>query len=346
MGGGQPVGFGLGLSLGGLLTERAGWEWGFHVSAIINGLVFALSMWQLPKGVGDLEKVTWKRLKEEIDWVGALIVSVALALLSYELAVVSTSSRGIKEPENIAMLTLALVLLTAFVAWMHNQEKQHKPALIPNSLWKDKVFTSICINVFLIWGAFNALEQIGSFFFQNVQGLSALQAAIRFLPTIVTGIVANIAVGLLVHRIKANWIVVISSVLSCVSPLIMAMVKPKATYWAFAFPAIVLNPIAADGVFTISNLLITSMFPVKTQGLAGGVFQTVSQIGKSVGLALTTLVANDVTASSSKANKESQPALMEGYRAGFWFMFALNAASLCTSVWGLRKVGTVGKKQD
>ena len=236
MGGGQPVGFGLGLSLGELLTERAGWEWGAHVSAIINGLVFVLSTWQLPTSVGNVEKVTWKRLKEEIDWVGALIVSVALALLSYELAVVSTSSRGIKESENIAMLTLALVLLTGFVDWMHNQEKQHKSALIPNSLSKDKVFTSICINVFLIWGAFNALEQIRSFFFQNVQGLSALQAAIRFLPTMVTSsIVANVAVGLLVHRIKANWIVFISSVLSCVSPLIMTMTKPKATYWRLPF---------------------------------------------------------------------------------------------------------------
>lgn len=107
-----------------------------------------------------------------------------------------------------------------------------------------------------------------------------------------------------------------------------------------------LNPIGADGIFTISNLLITSMFPVKTQGLAGGVFKTVSQIGKSVGLALTTVVANDITATAPETDKLSRPALMEGYRAGFWFIFALNGASLCTSLWGLRRVGTVGKKQD
>lgn len=41
----------------------------------------------------------------------------------------------------------------------------------------------ICINVFIIWGAFNGFEQIINFFFQNVQELSVLDAALRFIPT-------------------------------------------------------------------------------------------------------------------------------------------------------------------
>lgn len=347
MGGGQPVGFGLGLTLGGVLTGSVGWEWGFYVSAIINALVFVLSMWQLPEGVGKVdEAVTWKRLGNEVDWVGALIVSAALAMLSYILAIVSTSSAGIHEPGNIALLTVALVLLVCFVGWMQRQENLHRATLIPNSLWKDKVFTSVCINVFLVWGSFNAVEQFGNFFLQNIQGLDALQAGVRFLPAIVTGCISNILVGLLVHRIRADWIVILSLILSWSSPLLMALVKPKATYWAFAFPAILLNPIGADAMFTISNLLITSRFPTKTQGLAGGVFQTTSQIGKSVGLALTTLVANDITASSPADDREAPPALMKGYRAAFWFLVAINSTSLCMSVWGLRRIGTVGRKQD
>ncbi|KAL8953460.1 MAG: hypothetical protein Q9222_000664 [Ikaeria aurantiellina] len=346
MGGGQPVGFGLGLTLGGVLTGSIGWEWGFYVSAIINGIVFALSTWQLPSSVGKVEEITWARLKVEVDWVGALIISIALALLSYIMAEVTTGTARIREPRNIAMLTLGFSFLFGFVGWMHKREKEQKAALIPNSLWKDKVFTSICISVFLVWGSFNAVEQIGNFFFQNVQGLNALEAAIRFLPAVIMGCIANIIVGLLAHRIRGDWIVVLSIVLSWSSPLLMALVNPKSTYWAFAFPAILLNPIGADGLFTISNLVITSRFPVKTQGLAGGVFNTTSQIGKSVGLALTRLVANNITATSSVKDKDAAPALMQGYRAGFWFLVALNTVSLCMSLWGLRKVGTVGRKQD
>lgn len=39
------------------------------------------------------------------------------------------------------------------------------------------------------------------------------------------------------------------------------------------------NPLGADALFTVANLLITSVFPRKTQALAGGVFNTISQVG-------------------------------------------------------------------
>jgi hypothetical protein len=45
-----------------------------------------------------------------------------------------------------------------------------------------------------------------------------------------------------------------------------------------AFLANIFNPTGADSLFTISNLLITSVFHKKTQALAGGVFNTVSQV--------------------------------------------------------------------
>ncbi len=48
-----------------------------------------------------------------------------------------------------------------------------------------------------------------------------------------------------------------------------------------------LNPIGEDGIFTVLNLLITSKSPPETQGVAGGLFNTLSQTGKYTGLALT-----------------------------------------------------------
>jgi hypothetical protein len=39
-------------------------------------------------------------------------------------------------------------------------------------------------------------------------------------------------------------------------------------------------------LYTISNLIIADAFPASKQSLAGGVFNTVSQIGNSVGLTI------------------------------------------------------------
>ena len=154
-------------------------------------------------------------------------------------------------------------------------------------------------------------------------------------------------VGVIIHRVPGNWIVIVTTVLCAIASILMGIVHPNWSYWADAFLANFLNPIGADGIFTVSNLLITSMFPPRTQGVAGGVFNTVSQTGKNVGLALAALIGNAVTANSlSTGERDELGALLSGYRAAFWFCVALIVASLCVSVWGLRKIGKVGRKRD
>lgn len=36
MAGGQPIGFGVGILVGGILTDTIGWRWGFYTAAIAN----------------------------------------------------------------------------------------------------------------------------------------------------------------------------------------------------------------------------------------------------------------------------------------------------------------------
>ena len=134
--------------------------------------------------------------------------------------------------------------------------------------------------------------------------------------------------------------------ISALAPLVMAFAKPGTSYWESAFLANTFNPVGADSLFTVANLLITSIFPAKTQALAGGVFNTISQIGKSVGLALVAVIAASVTKDSEFKDKSSPEALLQGYRVTFWFDFALIVCTVGVSAWGLRKIGKVGHKRD
>ncbi|EME81200.1 uncharacterized protein MYCFIDRAFT_4807, partial [Pseudocercospora fijiensis CIRAD86] len=246
---------------------------------------------------------------------------------------------------SIAMLSLAFGLIPAFVLWFGRQERLGRPAIIPNSLWRNKIFTTICVAVFLTWGTFNSVETILTFYFQDVQHLSATQSSIRFLPAPVTGFLANVVTGFLVHRVPANWMIFVGCVFSAIAPLVMVPATPSSSYWPTAFLANALNPVGADCLFTISNLLITSVSPAKTQALAGGVFNSISQFGKSVGLALTAVIAASVTAQSNIEDKRSPDALMKGYHATFWYNFALVVLTLGVSIWGLRNIGMVGHKR-
>ena len=96
-------------------------------------------------------------------------------------------------------------------------------------------------------------------------------------------------------------------------------------------------------LFTVSNLVISNAYPPEVQSLAGGVFNEVSQFGNSVGLAVTAAIAASVTEHSAKKGPD---ALMDGYRAAFWTIFASSGAVVVVGLLGLRTSGTVGKKNE
>jgi MFS family permease len=100
-------------------------------------------------------------------------------------------------------------------------------------------------------------------------------------------------------------------------------------------------------LYTISNLIIADAFPPSKQSLAGGVFNTVSQIGNSVGLTVGAVIAATVTgATHDKIDQISSEKLMKGFRGTFWACFASLGTVVLVSLWGLRRAGKVGLKKE
>ncbi|KAL8706377.1 MAG: hypothetical protein Q9201_000585 [Fulgogasparrea decipioides] len=223
---GQPVGYSVGLILGGVFTDTIGWRWGFYASAIINSLISVCAIWVLPP---------------------------------------------------------------------------------------------------------------------RVLSLSALQTSIRFLPMTIVGLSVNIVTGLLISRVQVRTLVVVSAIITCVASPLMATIHTDWSYWRAAFWAMLLSPVHPDVLFTVSNLIISNAYPGEEQSLAGGVFNQVSQIGNSVGLAVTAAIAASVTEHSTATGAD---ALLKGYRAVFWTVFASMAVVVVVAFFGLKKGGLVGSKEE
>jgi predicted MFS family arabinose efflux permease len=77
----------MGLVLGGIFADTIGWRWGFHLCAIVNTVIFVIAFFGLPRSSGKRTQV-FQRLRTEIDWVGIVLGSASLALLSYCFAYV------------------------------------------------------------------------------------------------------------------------------------------------------------------------------------------------------------------------------------------------------------------
>ncbi|ETR96785.1 MFS general substrate transporter [Trichoderma reesei RUT C-30] len=342
-----PIGFSLGLVLGGVFADSTGWRAAFYLAAATTFALFLAGIWVLPKNAvlpGD--KSLWSRTLTEIDIVGAIIGTASLVMLSYALAVLSADTHSIHKASTIALLVVSAVLIPGFIGWMQYQEKHQRNALIPNSLWKNWVFTSCCLMVLFTTAVCNCMELYSSLFFQQVQRHSALRASLQILPSLISGALTNISTGIFVNRMPVMWSVLISSTISAVAPLLMALIHPEWPYWYDAFFAQILTPLSCDILFTVGLLVVSDVFPAHMQALSGAVFNTCAQLGTAIGLTLTSLIATSVTNASSNADKESPSALMDGYRAVFWTMFAAMALTCVLSVLGLRTVKQLGVKRD
>lgn len=229
--------------------------------------------------------------------------------------------------------------------WVGRQERLGKPAVIPNSLWRNRIFTVICLGLFLVWGAATSSDSYQSLFFQNIQRISPLQTSLRFLPGVVSATLSTLAVGFLAHRVNIGWAISCGMLLTSTGILLMCIIQPQWSYWVCAFLVVVLSPIGADALFTISNLVITSVFPQQTQGLAGSVLNTITQLAKTVSLATSGAISGSVTSHSRHDPKTSPSALMDGYRAAFWYFFAMSCATMLLFAWGLRGIGRLGMKK-
>lgn len=193
---------------------------------------------------------------------------------------------------------------------------------------------------------FNTVAFFATLLMQRTQHVPALETSLRFLPLVVFSVAANFVAGYLVDKVRASTLCLFATALSAIAPLLFALLNPAWPYWAAIFPAMCLLPLSSDLLFNISNLVITATFPAADQALAGGVFATVSQLGSSIGLAVTAAIAAGVTTREGEGGGEGGMGMLDGYRAAFWTCFAAAVASCAVSGLGLRRSGKVGLKRE
>ena len=241
--------------LGGVFTDTIGWRWSYYIMAIISFCVSVTSIWSLPTVIHHSKKEWGRQLREDVDWVGAVILSLSLGMLLYVLGMVTSDHQNISRTPNIVILAVSLALLLAFPCWMYRQSKHNRPALIPNRLWRQASFTSACLCVFFCWASLNGIEYFTTLFFQQVQELSALESSIRYFSQIIMGTSVNIVLVYLISRVRAVTLAVVSACITLISPALMATVRIDASYWARPCWALFLSPVNPWGKSSSLQLL-------------------------------------------------------------------------------------------
>jgi hypothetical protein len=78
------------------LFESIGWRYGYHLGTVCGGLITTVAVWSLPADGNTVGgRNVWKKMKEEIDWVGAGIASTSLAMVFYVFASVIVQKKTV-----------------------------------------------------------------------------------------------------------------------------------------------------------------------------------------------------------------------------------------------------------
>lgn len=118
---GQPLGFSVGLVFGGLFQgSTLGWRFGYYLCAGASFLLMAVIYFKLPND-RPREPITFHRLQTEIDWIGIILSSACLGIISYVFSWVFTcrSSLNIRLTFN-SVLSLTVHLISVIQTTLHS----------------------------------------------------------------------------------------------------------------------------------------------------------------------------------------------------------------------------------
>ncbi|KAF8589004.1 efflux transporter [Ramaria rubella] len=347
---GAPFGAGLGFTIGGFVTEfsTVTWRGIFFLTCGLSALSSIAAFYFIDPDTQSTE------IDKRVDWIGAVLVTSGLVLITFVLGQGPLAPNGWRTPYIIALLIIGVFLVVCFLFFEHYlATRSTRQPLMRLELWTRAQgrFSAMQGVAFLEWCAFDAWILWTQLYYQAYKNYSPVRAMIRLLPMTVTGLILNFIVGSIVGWIDAVWLLVVGTIATGCACVLFALIDPLAPYWAFGFPAAILAVFGADFIFSCGTLFVARVAHPHEQSVAGGVFQTVTQLGIAFGVAITTNVHNRVVVEESaraditlNAHLSNVPPeiMLKGFKAAQWTGFGFAMGGLLIAVIFLRSVGVVG----
>ena len=346
---GAPLGAVFGNLISGFVASYTSWKWVFGVIAIIAAAITIASIAIIPPPKHTLHE-EGATIRGSVDWIGAFLITVGLLALLFGLT--EGNVVGWSTPWIPVLIAASVILVALFVFWQRHLEKSGTRAPIMKvSIFKSKRFSAAMMTMALFFSSFNGFLVYATFFYQDYQGLSALQTTLRFIPTGVVGVLTAAVVSQLLSVVPAYAMLAFGNLCVSISCLLFAIPIPSDTiYWATGFPAMVLSVFGADVAWPCLILFTSLALPQSDQALGAALVNAMGQVGRAIGLALATAIQTAVMARERGVAVQDvgrvepwEEASLRGLRAAGWLNFALGICALGVVLFAFRGSGIVGK---
>jgi EmrB/QacA subfamily drug resistance transporter len=305
----------VGVVLGGLLVDQLGWEWVFFVNVPVAALAAAAA----PFAIRESRDADARR---RFDVAGALLAT--LGVFAIVLGVIRTDAWGWGSVQVLGLFALGAALLAAFAA----VEARVQAPLLPLSLLRTRGLAASGLALAVNGGAFLGMFFLSALFLQSVQGDSALQAGVRFVPMGIAAIAGATAAAQLVSRIGTRAVFVAGAAVSAVGLYLLSRAGADASYATDLLPAFVIYGAAIPFIAVPNQITAVATVPPAMAGAASGAVTAAFQIGGAIGLAVVTALANARVTDALAAGASQPAALAAGFERGLQVAAVLALANL------------------
>jgi EmrB/QacA subfamily drug resistance transporter len=295
----------LGLLAGGALTQLLNWHWIFFVNIPIGLAAGVAGRILIPndEGIG---------FREGIDWLGSLLITVALAAAVY--GIVEPSTYGWGSAHTLAPLALAVVLLAGFVL----VESRHPNPIFPLRILKlHGLILSSAIRGLMVTGMYG-MWFLGTLYLEKILGYGALDTGLAFLPWTVTVAILSLGVNRrLVARFGSIPVMAVGVMVAIAGMMMLRLGGTHAGFFPFPFLAFLGMGLGIGNVFSPLMMIAMAEVPHRDAGLASGIVNVSQQVAGALGLALLATVATSHSASLSRAGHPLNASLVGGYHLAY-----------------------------
>ena len=293
------IGAAAGVLLGGVLTAAFGWQAVFFVNVPVGILVLVA----IPLLITSDPRVAAGKL----DAPGA--VTVTAGLVSLVAGLTQGEQLGFGHPVTLALLTLSVVLLAAFVII----ERRSTSPLVPFGIFRRGGLAAGNVAMLFMGGATVALFFALSVYLQAVLGYDALAAGLSQLPLAAVIVIAAVAVPAVLAKVGVRATLVGSMVLFAAGLVWLSFAPSDAGFVQHLLGPTIVIGIAMGGAFISATQLAVSGVDESDDGLASGLVNTSQQIGGAVGFAVLATIGTAHTEALLGAGVTPQVALTAGF---------------------------------
>jgi len=317
------LGASSGALLGGVLTQSLGWPAIFAINVPVGAAVFALALRVIPS-----DGATSGR--RHFDITGALLVTAGLVSLTY--GIVRTTAIGWGSPGVLGPITLAVVLLLAFVAV---EGRVAQAPLVPLSIFRLPQLRAANLIVVLLYFALFSMFFFITLYLQQVLGDDALEAGLSFLPMTLSVFTGSTLAPRLVARVGVRPVIAAGMLLATAGLVMFTGVRPEASYAAHVLPGAITSGLGMGLALVSSTIAATEGVPSGESGLASGLLNMSRLFGGALGLAVLSTIATSVT--HGTVSTTPGQALTDGFGTAFTIGAAITLAGALLAVVLLRR---------